>query len=276
MERDQLIPGNILFSDHSSLYTSDGNNITVVHDFNANGHGTIFGFVQTSKFELITVDPYDSCLRVFNRFQYIVYKFAGDCKKYCYRDGTDALFSWPQSVIQDNQTPCLLYVTDYYNAAVRMITKSQLPFVNTLTKTSPNSLYRRHMYTGIIQDYSGQYLCILYMNGLERFDLSRNISVNILSRNTRFTNSAAIYDNDIGYLGSIILHEGLIIISDTNRHALVVINVSMGTYSTSLVCTGVAGHLSGNSSFCQLYMPFGLLKMDGDIYVGEKGVISIL
>ena len=82
MEKDQLIPGNILFSDDSSLYTTDGNNITVVHDFNANGHGTIFGFVQTSKFELITVDPYDSCLRVFNRFQYIVYKFAGDCKKY--------------------------------------------------------------------------------------------------------------------------------------------------------------------------------------------------
>ena len=276
MEKDQLIPGNILFSDHSSLYTTDGNNITVVHDFSANGHGTILGFAQTSKFEIITVDPYDSCLRVFNRLQYTVYKFAGNCKKEGYRDGTDALFSWPQSVIQDNQTPCLLYVTDYYNAAVRMITKSQLPFVNTLTKTSPNSLYRRHMYTGIIQDYSGQYLCILYMNGLERFDLSRNISVNILSRNTRFTNSAAIYDNDIGYLGSIILHEGLIIISDTNRHALVVINVSMGTYSTSLVCTGVAGHLSGNSSFCQLYMPFGLLKMDGDIYVGEKGVISIL
>ena len=276
MERDKLIPGNILFSDHSSLYTTDGNNITVVHDFNANGHGTIFGFVQTSKNELITVDPYNNCLRVFNRLQDIVYKFAGDCKKYGFRDGTDALFSRPQSVIQDNQTPCLLYVTDYYNAAVRMITKSQIPFVNTLTKTSPNSLYRRHMYTGITQDYSGQYLYILYRDGLERYDLSKNISIDILSSNTRYTNSAAIYDNDIGYLSSIILQDELIIISDTNRHALFVVNVSMGKYSTSLVCTGVAGHLSGNSSFCQLYMPFGLLKMDGDIYVGEKGVISIL
>ena len=49
MEKDKLIPGNILFSDASSLYTTDGNNITVVHDFSANSHGTIFGFVQTSK-----------------------------------------------------------------------------------------------------------------------------------------------------------------------------------------------------------------------------------
>ena len=51
MERDKLIPGNILFSDQASLYTTDGNNTTIVHDFTANGHGDIFGFVQTSKFE---------------------------------------------------------------------------------------------------------------------------------------------------------------------------------------------------------------------------------
>ena len=91
-----------------------------------------------------------------------------------------------------------------------------------------------------------------------------------------FTNSAAIYDHDIGYLSSIILHRGLIIISDADRHALVVVNVSMATYSTSLVCTGVAGHLTGNSSFCQFNEPFGLLEMDGDIFIGERGVISIL
>ena len=89
-----------------------------------------------------------------------------------------------------------------------------------------------------------------------------------------FTNSAAVYDNGIEYLSSIILHEGLIIISDTNRHALVVVNVSMATSSTSLVCTGVAGHLSGNSSFCQLNQPVSLLEMDDDIYIGERGVIS--
>ena len=62
MEKDKLIPGNILFSDHSSLSTTDGNNITVVHDFSANG--SLHKFVQPVTFHLISVD--DSCLRFFN------------------------------------------------------------------------------------------------------------------------------------------------------------------------------------------------------------------
>ena len=77
--------------------------------------------MQTRKLELITVDSYDNCLKLFNRLQdRIINKFAGDCKKAGYRDGRDALFNWPQSVIQDNQTPCLLYLTDFLNAAVRI------------------------------------------------------------------------------------------------------------------------------------------------------------
>ena len=270
MEKDKLIPGNILFSDDSSLYTTDGNNITVVHDFSANGHGEIFRFVQTSQFELITVDSYDSCLRVFNRLQDIVYKFAGDCEEAGYRDGTYALFRKPRFAIQDNLTPCLLYVTDYGNDAVRMVTNYRTPYVTTLIKSYPKQ------YTGITQDHSGKYMYITYSDGLERFDLLRNTSIDILSSHTMFTDSAAMYDNDIGYLSSIILHKGLIIMSDADRHALVVVNVSRATYSTSLVCTGVAGQLSGNSSLCQLTLPFSLFEMDGDIYVGEQGVISIL
>mgnify|MGYP001795027242 CR=1 FL=1 len=263
MEKDKLIPGNILFSDHSSLSTTDGNNITVVHDFSPNG--SLNKFVQTEKFELIAVD--DSCLRFFNRSQgRYINKFAGDCKNAGYRDGTDALFNWPQSVIQDNQTPCLLYVTDFFNAAVRIVTNSRTPYVTTLVKS-----YLKQ-YTGITQDHSGQYLYITYSDGLERFDLLRNTSSDIYSRDTTFTNSAAIYDNGIYCLHSIILHEGLIIITDRNQ--LVVIYASMATYSASLVCTGVAGHLSGNSSFCQLNQPVSLLEMDDDIYIGERGVIS--
>ena len=272
MEKDKLIPGNILFSDYFSQYTTDGNNITVVHGFSPNDHGSIYGFVQTSKFELITADRWDSCLRGFNRPQNRIFKFFGECRRAGYRDGTDALFRGPKFVIQDNQTPCIFYVTDHGNGAVRMVANSQTPQVTTLIKSYNYS----KLYTGTTQDKTGQYLYILYRYGLERFDLSRYTSIDILSSDTMFTNSAAIYDNDIGYLGSIILHEGLIIISDTNRHTLVVINVSMATYSTSLVCTGMAGHLSGNSSFCKLNEPFGLLEMDGDIYIGERGVISIL
>ena len=160
---------------------------TVVHYFTANGHGTIFGFVQTPKFELITADRYYSCLRVFNRLQNSTYKFAGDCKKKGYRDGTDALFDKPQIVIQDNQTPCLLYVTDYGNGAVRMVINSRTPYVTTLIKS-----YLKD-YTGITQDHSGKYPFITYRDGLERFNLLRNTSIDILSRDTTYANSAAIY-----------------------------------------------------------------------------------
>ena len=92
-----------------------------------------------------------------------------------FRDGTDTLFYGPMTVVQDNQIPCLVYVTDFLNNALRMVTKSHIPHVTTLL-TSNNKLYSHST-----QEPEGRYLYITYFEGLERYDLAKNTLLDIVS-----------------------------------------------------------------------------------------------
>ena len=269
MERDRLIPGNILFSDYRTLQTTDWIKATVVHDFRTIDGASISGFVQTSAFEIAFVDNTNSCLRVFNRLHDQVYKFAGDCQQEGRRDGINPLFTHPYSIIQDNQTPCLFYVIDYHNAEVRMVTKSFLPYAITLIKCC----YRT--YLDLTQDSDGKLLYITHLKGLELFNLVTNTSTDIISESTYFADNAMIYDSNIRtFEGIIILQDSFIILADRDRNILYLVDLS--TLSTSTICTGVGGYRSGNSSFCQVNRPMSLLHLDGDIYVGEREAISVL
>ena len=270
MEKDQLIPGHILFSDCKTLRTTDGNNTIVVHDFWTIDHASILGFVQISIVEIIFVDNLYSCLRLFNRSQGKVYKFAGDCKDRGFRDGTNPLFYVPYNVIQDNQTPCLFYVPEYANRAVRMVTKSRMPHVTTLIRSD----YKSYMY--IAQDSNGTYLYINYYAGLERYNLITNTSIDIISDSRLYkgytTNHAMINDINIRSYSDVVLQNDLVVMFD--QYMLLLIDLT--TNETYRVCTGVAGHRSGNISVCQLNQPHSLLEMDGNVYIGESGVVSVL
>ena len=113
MESDRLSNGEILFSaNFIALYTTDGDNITDVFDFRTIDEEliSIWGFTQTSEYDLVFVDANNHCLRLYNRMPGTINKFAGSCD-YRYpgfRDGTDALFYIPSTVIQDNKTPCFI------------------------------------------------------------------------------------------------------------------------------------------------------------------------
>ena len=269
MERDQLIPGNILFSDSRTLQTTDWINATIVLDLMTIDGASISGFVQTSAFEIVFVDTTISCLRVFNRMYGQVYKFAGDCQQEGTRDGINPLFTRPYSIIQDNQTPCLFYVIEWFLPAVRMVTKSAVPHVATLIKR-----YHRQ-YAFLTQSRDGKFLYLSHVEGLERFNLVTNTSNDIISQSTHVSDHAMMYDSNIRALvGSIILQNNFIILADYNRNILFLVDLT--TNSTSTICTGVEGYRSGNASLCQVNHPRSLLEMDGDIYVGEHGAISVL
>ena len=268
MERDRLIPGNILFSNNQTLQTTDWINVTVVHDFMTIDSGSISGFVQTSAYEIVFVDTTISCVRVFNRLYGQVYHFAGDCEKEGRRDGINPLFTSPQSIKQDNQNPSLFYVIDYYGSEVRMINKSDEPHVATLIKHGS-------FYSYLTQDPEGKFLYITNFKGLELFNLLTNTSTDIISQSTRFADHAMMYDSSIGYFVAIIvLQNSFIMLADNFRNILLLIDLTRN--STSTICTGVEGYRSGNASFCQVNRPMSLLEMDGDIYVGEYGAISML
>ena len=93
MERDRLIPGNILFSDHRTLQTTDWNNATVVHDFMTTDGISIAYFVQTSVYEIVFAEWAGTCLRLFNRMHGHVHNLAGDCQTEGRKDGINPLFT---------------------------------------------------------------------------------------------------------------------------------------------------------------------------------------
>ena len=147
-----------------------------------------------------------------------VKKLVGSCNNSYsgFRDGADALFNVPMKVIQDNQDPRLLYVIDFRNYALRMVSKSLVPHVTTLIKNDDKK------YTCLTQEPEGRYLYIIYFEGLERYDLVTNTSLDIVSVKTMYTNDALMYDNAIEHLFDIILLRNWIIIADQTRHDCVV------------------------------------------------------
>ena len=270
MESDRLIPENILFSDFEKLLTTNGNDVDSVYDFWEAGDISIVDFTQTSEYDIVFVDQYNNCLRLYNRLLDTVKKLVGscDCKSPGLRDGTDALFNGPMKVIQDSVAPCLLYVIDFHSHALRMVTKSRIPHVTTLIKNDHKK------YMGVTQEPEGIYLYITYSDGLERYDLVTNTSIDIVSKTTWYANDAWMQDGAMALLVGIILYKDLVFMADSSRHVLFVVDLTTNT--TSTICTGVAGHRSGNTSFCQLDGPEALLNLNGDIYIGEEGHISLL
>ena len=270
MESDRLIPDNILYSDNRALHTTNGSNITDVFNFWAVDRTGIWGFTQTSEYDIVFVDGNIHCLRLYNRLQETVKKLVGSCNNSYsgFRDGADALFNVPMKVIQDNQDPCLLYVIDFRNYALRMVTISLVPHVTTLIKNDQKK------YMGVTQDPCGRYLYITHTEGLERYDLVTNTSIDIVSKSTRYTNDALMYDGAIERLEGIILYRDLVIMADSGRHVLFVVDLTNNT--TFTICTGEAGHRTGNASVCRLKSPSTLLKLNGDIYIGEDRHISML
>ena len=189
MEGDRLIPGQILYSDTAALRTTNRYNITDVYDFKEVDGTGIWGFTQTSEYDIVFVDSHNHCLKLYDRLQDTVKKFVGSCDRgYSgFRDGTDALFYGPMTVVQDNQTPCLLYVIDFHSNALQMVTKSHIPHVTTLIKNDHKN------YTALTQYPEGRYLYITYTDGLECYDLVTNTSIDIVSQSTWYTNDALMY-----------------------------------------------------------------------------------
>ena len=268
MERDRLIPGNILFSDYHTLQTTDWINATIVHDFMTIDSTSITYFVQTSVYEIVFAEGAGSCLKLFNRMHGQVHSFAGDCQQEGIRDGINPLFTHISSMIQDNQIASSFYIIDDYYSAVRIVTRSGVPHVATLIKR------RDRLYTYLTPDPDGESLYITHFKGLELFNLLTNTSHDIIAESTNFADHAMIYDSCIGtFVAIIIVQNNVIMLSDYTRDMLYLVDLT--TNSTSTICTGVKGYGAGNSSFCQLNRPRSLLLLDGEIYVGEYGAISV-
>lgn len=133
MDRDQYIEGNLLFSDLHSLKTTDGRTTQIIagDDLINGGYREASGrkarfryitaFCQISKTTVVVNDNGNHCLRLIDRPSGQTRTLSGSCTRAGYKDGINALYEWPRSVIIDNQDKGKMLATDEKNKAVRHV-----------------------------------------------------------------------------------------------------------------------------------------------------------
>ena len=133
MELDKYRPGYLLYIDYNTLMTSDG---TTTHLIAGNstqwgyreGVGaearftSIYGFAQISEKLVVVADVNNHCLRLINRSTNKTSEFSGQCQSEGYEGGRPGQFSYPHFVVIDKRDKNQLFITDFFNNAVRNVT----------------------------------------------------------------------------------------------------------------------------------------------------------
>jgi len=124
MEKDEYIPGNILFIDGYSLRTTNGISVsTIAGSPKFSGYSTSsgtsgrfshpFGFYQKNRTHVIVADYINACLRMIDRTNGHISQFAGTCQSVGHRDGRVgyAQLYYPYQMLLDKTSPTTLIVS---------------------------------------------------------------------------------------------------------------------------------------------------------------------
>jgi len=124
MEKDEYIPGNVLFIDRYSLRTTNGISVsTIAGSPTSNGYSTssgtsgrfssLYGFYQKNRTHVIVADCGNGCLRMIDRTNGYNSQFAGTCRSSGYRNGRVgyAYLYAPFQMLLDKTSPTTLIVS---------------------------------------------------------------------------------------------------------------------------------------------------------------------
>lgn len=289
MEPDLYIPGNVIYTDHCALKTTDGITSSIVSGYatcyNHKWAGDITrfwhltGFRQISPSKVVVVDYLKHCLKLIDRVTLQVSRYAGVCDSGGYAEGTsDAQFDLPYSVVSDIKNPDMLLVTDTNNGAVRHVTiltsapASVTNFVINLDK--PQGI-TQHPVTGnmFVTDEKGSKIWkILYSNQTAYY----------FSGGTTGYRDCEILDSYFNRARELIfISDNDLLVADSLNHRLRVLH-SQNSHVSSL-CTGNDGHVDGGKATCTLFYPRALMVLNDTLYVGEirrirmvRGKLSVL
>ena len=173
MDLDRYRPGFIVYTEKPALMTSDG---TTTHLIAGNstqrgyreGVGAearfndIAGFVQISEKIVVVAEYVNQCMRLIDRTTNKTSVFSGQCKSRGYEGGLPGQFSYPHFVVIDKRDKNQLFITDFFNSAVRNVTvnsrvagtfvqSDSLKYIRGITQeeksgdlyvTADNALYR--------------------------------------------------------------------------------------------------------------------------------------
>ena len=133
IELDHYRPGYLVYSDSFALMTGDGTTTHLIAGSSTQGgyregvgaDARFFlmqGFAQISEKLVVVADTANSCLRLINRSTNKTSVFSGQCRSGGYEDGRPGQFSYPHFVVIDKRDKNQLFITDFFNSAVRNVT----------------------------------------------------------------------------------------------------------------------------------------------------------
>ena len=274
---DEFVPGNLLFADRHALKTTDGTTSSLiagsaisagyVEDVGSNARfNGIFSSLQLSSSILVLADHNNYCFRNVDRTTNQTSPYSGNCTNRGDRDGVDALFYSPSSIIQDVKNNTQLLISDLILGSLKKIILAD-KYVSTLYKDSSYRL------TTLLQDPSTGNIYVTFNHGLRLYDYeSKSFSV-IAGHPSQYgfvdgeiSQVRFIYPRELAFLSP-----GKLLIADYGNSRLRVLDLITNTISS--ICSGVRGHLDGDLSSCQLWWPWSLLTVNDVIFVGEFGYI---
>ena len=270
---DEFVPGNLLFADGHALKTTDGTTTSLIagssisagylEDVGSNARFRgIFSFIQLSRSLIVLADIGNSCFRNVDRTTNLTSTYSGNCTNRGDRDGVDALFNSPISIIQDVKNNTQLLIADLCLGSLKKIIVGN-KHVSTIYTDSSYRLIT------LLQDPSTGNIYVTFYHGLGLFDYE-SLSFSVIagsSSHAGFVDGAISQIRFYNPREVAFLSPHKLLIADSENHRLRVLDLITNT-STS-ICIVVEGHLDGDLSSCQQQGPWSLLTVNDVIFVGE-------
>lgn len=280
MEIDLLHPDQILFAERDEIKVTDGETVsTLVGGGNDRGKykegvgtaavfNSIRGFSQINETFVLIVDWGNHCLRAFDRVSLETSPFAGQCRSIGFRDGPDALFKLPWSVVSDARVPNMVFVADYGNRAVR-----QVNLENRLTSTlfRPSTEFNGQPYEMAFDVDVENLLVTVRENSHARiFQYSfASQTLTAIAGGLQGFRNGPLGEAQFRSLSAIaVLSSSLNLVGDQGNDRLRVLNSADGVVG-SICRKAFFDPKPGSSDTCQLYGPYSLLVTNGRIFVGD-------
>lgn len=281
IENDLRDPQIILFADsHAFKSTNFVTSATLAGSAIQNGYlegvstdarfNRIASFAQLNDTSVVLADVYNNCLRLLDRTSLQTSPFAGQCRPGGSWVGAISLFIYPWSVIKDRRADNKILVADRSNDAIKQIDTITKVWVTLLPIST--GLYGP---TSIHYDELGENLLITDRHSILRYSFNTELLTRVSgSQRPGFTDGDLIrarflYPHDIVPLSTVTY-----LVADRYNNRLRVINTANNTVSS--ICTGTSGTLDGSIDSCNLDNPLSLLLHNGQIYVGQQYVITVL
>ena len=274
IEEDRFIPGNILFSDGSSLQTTNGKTKQVIvgvsteigyqNRLGSERYSTITGFHQISADEVLIVDSGNNCIRSADRRRIKTEQnFAGSCGYDSkFSDGSNPTFRQPHSIIPDILNPGTLLVTDTFFQAIRQL-NTQSRVASTFLRIVDAYFFPR----GICQQSMTGNLFVSVARHVYRIDYhQKSITLSVGSTSSGYA-SGLFRSTKFSVPLEVLLmsNSSELLVTDKNSR---IRTLNLESSMSSYICYE-GGHRDGSRTKCHVDQPSALTVIGNTLYIGE-------